>query len=83
MENALFWHRLQFAFTITYHYLFPQLTMGLALILLIWKYLALHTGDDLYNRGVRFWSRIFGLNIQRVRKVSQQKSTTHLFLRRI
>jgi cytochrome d ubiquinol oxidase subunit I len=62
MENALFWHRLQFAFTITYHYLFPQLTMGLALILLIWKYLALRTGDDRYNLGVRFWSRIFGLN---------------------
>ena len=30
MEHALFWHRIQFAFTITYHYLFPQLTMGLS-----------------------------------------------------
>ena len=30
MDDAAFWHRLQFAFTITYHYLFPQLTMGLA-----------------------------------------------------
>ena len=50
MESALFWHRLQFAFTITYHYLFPQLTMGLALILVIWKGLALRTGDDRYNR---------------------------------
>ena len=28
--DPLFWHRLQFAFTIVYHYLFPQLTMGLA-----------------------------------------------------
>ena len=28
-----FWHRLQFGFTIVYHYLFPQLTMGLALFL--------------------------------------------------
>ncbi|HZL93363.1 MAG TPA: hypothetical protein VFB99_06950 [Vicinamibacterales bacterium] len=28
MDDAAFWHRLQFAFTITYHYLFPQLTMG-------------------------------------------------------
>src|SRR5882762_9225602 len=62
MESALFWHRLQFAFTITYHYLFPQLTMGLALILVIWKWLALRSGGDRYDRAVRFWSRIFGLN---------------------
>jgi cytochrome bd-type quinol oxidase subunit 2 len=33
MTDALFWHRVQFGFTITYHYLFPQLTMGLALLL--------------------------------------------------
>ena len=30
IDGAALWHRLQFAFTITYHYLFPQLTMGLA-----------------------------------------------------
>ena len=30
MDDPAFWHRVQFAFTITYHYLFPQLTMGLA-----------------------------------------------------
>ena len=33
MDDALFWSRLQFAFTISYHYLFPQLTMGLAWII--------------------------------------------------
>jgi len=27
------WHRIQFAFTVSYHYLFPQLTMGLALLI--------------------------------------------------
>ena len=32
------WHRIQFAFTITYHYLFPQLTMGLAWFLVYWKW---------------------------------------------
>ena len=37
MSDALFWHRLQFAFTVTYHYLFPQLTMGLALLIVILK----------------------------------------------
>jgi cytochrome d ubiquinol oxidase subunit I len=54
MESALFWHRLQFAFTITYHYLFPQLTMGLVWFLAYWKWRALHTGDEKYNRAARF-----------------------------
>jgi cytochrome d ubiquinol oxidase subunit I len=34
-------HRLHFAFTVTYHYLFPQLTMGLAPLIVIFKSLAL------------------------------------------
>ncbi len=62
MGNALAVHRLQFAFTITFHYIFPQLTMGLALLILILKTLALRTGDDLYNRAARFWGRIFGIS---------------------
>ena len=62
MDDALFWHRLQFAFTITYHYLFPQLTMGLAWFLVYWKWRALRTGDEKYNRAARFWAKIFGLN---------------------
>jgi cytochrome bd ubiquinol oxidase subunit I len=60
--NPAFWHRLHFAFTITYHYLFPQLTMGLAWFLVYWKWRALKTGDEKYNRAARFWARIFGLN---------------------
>jgi cytochrome bd ubiquinol oxidase subunit I len=60
--NPAFWHRLHFAFTITYHYLFPQLTMGLAWFLVYWKWRALRTGDEKYNRAARFWARIFGLN---------------------
>src|SRR5438132_12949815 len=57
-----FWHRLQFGFTIVYHYLFPQLTMGLALFLVYLKCRALRIGDEKYNQAVRFWARIFGLN---------------------
>ncbi len=41
--DALTMHRLQFAFTITFHYLFPQLTMGLALLIVILKTMALRT----------------------------------------
>ena len=57
-----FWHRLQFGFTIVYHYLFPQLTMGLAWFLVYWKWRALRTGDEKYNQAVRFWAKIFALN---------------------
>src|ERR1700761_8637921 len=57
-----FWHRLQFGFTITYHYLFPQLSMGLACFLVYWKWRALRTGGEKYNHAVRFWAKIFGLN---------------------
>ena len=32
LSDPSFWSRLQFAFTLTYHYLFPQLTMGLATV---------------------------------------------------
>src|SRR5207302_1446226 len=62
MTDALLWHRLQFAFTITYHYLFPQLTMGLALLIVALKVVALRTGNERYNEVTRFWARIFGIN---------------------
>src|SRR5262245_19691186 len=62
MGEALFWHRMQFAFTIMYHYLFPQLTMGLALLIVIMKALALRGGDPHWASAARFWIRIFGIN---------------------
>ncbi len=62
MDDALLWHRLQFAFTIMFHYLFPQLTMGLAWILVYWKWRHLRTGDERYATAARFWARIFGVN---------------------
>src|SRR5260221_3405160 len=62
MTDALLWHRIQFAFTVTYHYLFPQLTMGLAMPIAIVKGMALRTRDERYNEVARFWARIFGLN---------------------
>ncbi len=55
-------HRLHFAFTITFHYLFPQLTMGLALLIVVIKTVALRTGSEIWDRAARFWGRIFGIN---------------------
>ena len=62
MDEALAVHRLHFAFTITFHYLFPQLTMGLALLILILKTVALRRHDERYNVAARFWAKIFGIN---------------------
>src|SRR6201982_435162 len=62
MEQALTVHRLHFALTITFHYIFPQLTMGLALLLVYLKTKFLRTGDEHYNKAARFWARIFGIN---------------------
>jgi cytochrome d ubiquinol oxidase subunit I len=61
VNDPAFWSRLQFAFTITYHYLFPQLTMGLAPLLVFWKWRALRTGGARHAQAARFWARIFGL----------------------
>lgn len=62
MDSALVVHRLQFAFTVTYHYLFPQLTMGLAPLIVILKSLAIYKNDERYNAAARFWAKIFGIN---------------------
>jgi cytochrome bd ubiquinol oxidase subunit I len=62
VDLTLFLHRLQFAFTVTFHYLFPQLTMGLAPLILILKSLAIRTGDPRYDDASRFWAKIFGIN---------------------
>ena len=62
MQSALAVDRLQFAFTITFHYIFPQITMGLALLIVVLKTMALRTGNEHYNRAARFWAKIFGIN---------------------
>jgi cytochrome d ubiquinol oxidase subunit I len=62
MDSALLVHRLHFAFTVTFHYLFPQLTMGLAPLIVVLKWLGLQRNDETYNQAARFWARIFGIN---------------------
>ena len=61
MDTSTLFSRLQFAFTISFHYLFPQLTMGLALLILILKTVYLRTKDERYNTSARFWARIFAV----------------------
>jgi cytochrome d ubiquinol oxidase subunit I len=64
--DALTLHRIHFGFTITYHYLFPQLTMGLALLIVILKTIALRTSapeiSKIYEDSARFWGKLFAVN---------------------
>jgi cytochrome d ubiquinol oxidase subunit I len=62
METALPYDRLQFAVTATFHYLFPQLTMGLALLLVYFRTRALTSGEEHYHRVALFWTKIFALS---------------------
>src|SRR3954452_20738677 len=62
MSDPIVWHRLQFAFRSTFHYLFPQLTMGLALLIVVLKTIGLRTGNLAYDAAARFWIKIFGIN---------------------
>lgn len=62
MEDMILYNRLQFAFTITFHYLFPQLTMGLSLMIVYFKWQYLQTKNEDYNDSAKFWMRIFALN---------------------
>ena len=62
MEDMLFYDRMQFAFTITFHYLFPQLTMGLSLLIVYFKGKFLYSKMEKYNDAAKFWMKIFALN---------------------
>ena len=54
--------RIQFALTIMFHYLFPPLSIGLGLILVVIEGMYLRTGNRLYEDSARFWTRIFAVN---------------------
>jgi cytochrome bd ubiquinol oxidase subunit I len=55
-------HRLHFTFTITFHYLFPQLTMGLAPLIVVLQAIAVRRKNALYGEAARFWAKVFGIN---------------------
>jgi cytochrome bd ubiquinol oxidase subunit I len=54
--------RIQFAFTLMFHYLFPILTMGLAPLIVVLKTLHLLRRDEQYAVAARMWTKIFALN---------------------
>jgi len=62
MEDMIFYDRLQFAFTITFHYIFPQLTMGLSLVIVYFKWKYLKVKIEKYNDSAKFFMKIFAVN---------------------
>jgi cytochrome bd ubiquinol oxidase subunit I len=60
--SVLFLSRLQFALTIMFHYLFPPLTIGLGVIMVIMEGLFLKTRNPMYESMARFWTRIYAVN---------------------
>ena len=59
--SALTLARAQFALTIMVHYLYPVLTMGLGVVLVIVATLRLRRPDEVFDRMTRFWTHIFGV----------------------
>ncbi|MCU0772797.1 MAG: cytochrome ubiquinol oxidase subunit I [Verrucomicrobia bacterium] len=59
--DVLLLSRIQFAFTIAFHYIYPPLSIGLGVCLVIMEGLWLKTGNPLYHQLARFWTRIFAL----------------------
>lgn len=53
--------RIQFAFTVAFHYLFPPLSIGLALMIVIFEGMYIKTANLLYKKVTVFWTRIFAL----------------------
>ena len=59
--NALELARLQFAFTVSFHIVFPAFTIGLASYLAVLEALWLKTGREVYISAFNFWKRIFAI----------------------
>lgn len=60
--DVVFLSRIQFALTIGFHYLFPPLSIGLSLMIVIMEGIYLKTKNPLYKRMTKFWTKIFALS---------------------
>ncbi len=53
--------RIQFAFTVSFHYIYPPLSIGLGLLMVLMEGMYLRTGNKLYEELTRFWTKIFAV----------------------
>ncbi len=59
--DVLFLSRLQFGLTISFHYIFPPLSIGLGLLLVFMEATYLKTRNPVFLQMTRFWAKVFGL----------------------
>ena len=62
MSTIVYADRLQFAFTIMFHYLFPIITMGLGFFIALYATRHYFTGEAHYRAAAQFWTRIFAIS---------------------
>ena len=62
MADAVIADRVQFAFTVMFHYLFPILTMGLGFFIAVLSTMGLITHHERYATAADFWVKIFAIN---------------------
>src|SRR5574337_295624 len=60
--DPLLLSRIQFGLTISFHYIYPPLSIGLGVILVLMEALYLKTGNKLYEQMTKFWTKIFAVN---------------------
>lgn len=53
--------RIQFAFTVAFHYIYPPLSIGLGLLMVIFESAYIKTKNSDYHKLARFWTKIFAL----------------------
>ena len=59
--NAEVLHRIQFGLTISFHFIFPPMSLGLGLVLIIFGVQSVRTGDPKWRRLSMFWTKVYGL----------------------
>lgn len=61
MDDVLTLSRIQFAATISFHYIYPPLSIGLGIMLVLMEGAWLKTGKPIYHQMARFWTKVFAL----------------------
>jgi cytochrome d ubiquinol oxidase subunit I len=59
--DLLILSRVQFAVTIMFHYIYPPLSIGLGVIIVIMESMYILTNNELYHKMTKYWVKIFGL----------------------
>ena len=61
LDDAVLLARIQFAFTVSFHIIFPAFSIGLASFLAVLEFQWLRTGEDRYIRLFKYWIKIFAV----------------------